>query len=291
MKKSRLFFTLAAAAALTIAPLTLGACEKKDDQASEKHMTYLQNPFFDIYRQADDYLRENGYSEEFISSTGKETKIALYGADAVFESEISAATDDREDWKGFSATLTVSTVTLPQSAASVKYLTYNWAWSEERKALDDMISVSFGSEVVSMSKYDLFEISGAGTLDNSYVPQNSTQTIAQEYDGTYLLTSGFYLPYSISQQTLSFQFSVDFGSMCRMLYPDVISPEGTISSANTPYGEYLIDAGNYRGSYTFALASQKSTPVLSSASVCYKQISDGAYAQSEQTSAVLKFES
>ena len=77
--------------------------------------------------EVNDYLRDNGYSEEFIAQAGQETKLNLYEKGAKFESSAPIVIEENVSpmstdypgggddditgpWDGFSATFTISDI-------------------------------------------------------------------------------------------------------------------------------------------------------------------------------------
>lgn len=76
----------------------------------------------------DEYLSENGFSEEFILQTDEQTKRALYEEGGVFDSDselnISPLLDLGQDWEGFTATLTASHLSYEDNV-STKFLVFN----------------------------------------------------------------------------------------------------------------------------------------------------------------------
>lgn len=116
----------------------------------------------------DNYLRENGFSEEFILQTGEQTKRALYEEEGVFESDstlnISPMMELGQDWEGFTATLTASHLSYEDNV-STKFLVFNWKWntSVPLNVLCDAVSIYWGDSFTAIPSSAGFEISGRGT--------------------------------------------------------------------------------------------------------------------------------
>lgn len=128
--------------------------------------------------EVDDYLRDNGYSEEFIAQAGPETKLNLYQSGAEFESDstvsqqnmisLASADDDNygEDtsspmtgpWEGFTGTLTVSD--LSSGNLSKKILTFTWEWNSVFFVSDDAIVLMWDRGYNVLLDSALFEVSG-----------------------------------------------------------------------------------------------------------------------------------
>lgn len=116
----------------------------------------------------DEYLSENGFSEEFILQTGEQTKRALYEEGGVFDSDselnISPLLDLGQDWEGFTATLTASHLSYEDNV-STKLLVFNWKWntSVPLNVLCDAVSIYWGDSFTAIPSSAGFEISGRGT--------------------------------------------------------------------------------------------------------------------------------
>ena len=286
----------AAACALAIGMLfSLSACGK--DAAIEKTVTYR----FSRYRHEDGelskeqavdaYLREAGYSELFIGNTGAETKYFLYQKKAVFQRSTGVPVGAADgEWRGFSADLVVSDASMPESGISVKWLTVNWRWQADRFAEEEKISIEWDESYAALSNSALFELHGSGHLEHA--EQNldyNAPELPLDQTGTYFVASTD--PAAIDRQPLvysepmhidmgensvTYAFSVDFGSMFEMEYY-LIDKEGEKIYGGRGY--YLIDSSDYRGSFTICIAKFSEINNYRSAVARYYKQDDGAYAE------------
>lgn len=127
--------------------------------------------------EVDDYLRENGYSEEFIAQAGQETKLNLYQNGAEFESSAPILIDNNispmsidypgggdDDivgpWEGFSATFTISDISDKSIDMTKKILTLTWRWINPGNIGDHTVVFAWTKGYSVLEETALFEVSG-----------------------------------------------------------------------------------------------------------------------------------
>lgn len=239
-----------------------------------------------LYQQADRYLLENGYSASFIANTGRNTKTALMQAGAKFESDAvrspidEGAPADTAVWEGFSYSLTVSDASAPEDSYSLKYVTFNWAWQAPHDAATDRLIIQWSPNYSILLNSSMLEIFGTGTLQRSYVPDGAENfAIPQTKPGTFLTLYGMMIDQRQGFGGINCGVPLELCGRFSYHYADTLSPEGQVSSANTPYGEYLIDQNNYRGSLTVAIAQYGAFNNINSAVISYTQETGAGTAQ------------
>ena len=266
MRLKKIFIAMLSLAML----FALCACQPTEE--NEKRVTYMRNYAegtldADIMsvEWADEYLLAHGYSQEFVDSTGGDTKMWLTEEAAVFQAE-SVVSPGGID--GFSGRITVSDVSVPESEVSIKIATFSWEWSSAQLVEADTITfdwqrLPWESSIFNvysvLSGYSMFEIFGTGTLEEWRVPEGE-DPVPQTTDGTFLLytsippgkkpDSGPLLQTIEDATRVSYQFNIDPNIMFIKFFNKI---EASGSSDTTITGSYSIDSENYRGSYSVKL--------------------------------------
>lgn len=127
--------------------------------------------------EVDDYLRDNGYSEEFIAQAGQETKLNLYEKGAKFESSAPIVIEENVSpmstdypgggddditgpWDGFSATFTISDISDESIDMTKKILTLTWRWINPGNIGDHTVVFAWTKGYSVLEETALFEVSG-----------------------------------------------------------------------------------------------------------------------------------
>ena len=158
--------------------------------------------------EVDDYLRDNGYSEEFIANTGGQTKYRLYDKKAVFQAAVPVSngimpmaagdTDYIEgDWEDFSAWITVSDISTAGTGKARKLLTLNWTWRSGDPriggigAYNDAVAIAWeDDDFQAQEETAFFEIFGTGDLIESYRPNIYIPELPLRMPGTFMTAEG-----------------------------------------------------------------------------------------------------
>lgn len=272
MKKATRIITLAISITFLSA---LCACGQSPETKTENRVTRSEFYYSEAdYSAADEYLRANGYPESFIANTGNQTKQALFQAKAVFDTQStgmpSAPSEGAaEGWGGFSGAITVSDASVKGDNLSKKFVTFNWAWTAEREPKDDFISLSWNKEYSLSTGDSMFELHGEGDLENSFIPSEaSVSELPKTETGSFLFLQGHKdkIQQTVTGCSMAVQLPAAGGSMLRKYFSS--SQE---SSSSIPYGDYLIDTADYRGSFTIVLIRHAAAPVIGSATGGYSQ--------------------
>ena len=204
----------------------------------------------------DEYLSENGFSEEFILQTGEQTKRALYEEGGVFDSDselnISPLLDLGQDWEGFTATLTASHLSYEDNV-STKFLVFNWKWntSVPLNVLCDAVSIYWGDSFTAIPSSAGFEISGRGTASEAEQrhPGPGMESLPFELSSlSFLFISG---DSAITQYEpnvgIAFKFNVDENMTKKMYY-------------GSSWADYRIAMNDFGGSYSIKIVKTNSNP-------------------------------
>ena len=212
--------------------------------------------------EVDEYLRNNGYSEDFINGIGEQTKLHLYNQSAVFVDETiypQATTRSQlpQNWNGFSDTLTVSEITSEPNRPKL-ILTYRWTWATGLRVENDGIAISWGDDFTARRESALFEIYGISRLKNEYchipyidIPEYNVNQTFQTIQGYNAVTT--YAP----NLGVGLRFSIDYDTTTRRYYQS-----GT-------YGDYGIDPDLFHGAYSITIEKVKTHGNINSAMACY----------------------
>lgn len=161
--------------------------------------------------EVDDYLRDNGYSEEFIAMTGEQIKLRLYQENAVFQSSelipINRSTrpmseeaenygggekrfEGEGEFDGLSMIFTISDVSDEQEELSVKYLTLSWNWDSEYSLDSDAIGFVWDTEYEAQEESALYEVYGTGYKISETITNPSIPSLPQACTGTFMTITG-----------------------------------------------------------------------------------------------------
>ena len=207
--------------------------------------------------EVDDYLRDNGYSEEFIEMVGPQTKLVLYQNGASLQNTISVPVnggielanentdpgfgDDNPgfgyntisgDWEGFEAHLWVSDISDESIKSSKKMLTMAWNWSTGDLMEMDAVGFAWDSMYQFLEDSALFEVSGNAYKVAEYLPNPAIGSlpVAVQADFPELTKTGYdaftYAEDELTQENLytkrqsgvGYQFDVDFSSTVRRFF-------------------------------------------------------------------------
>lgn len=129
----------------------------------------------------DTYLRENGYSEDFIEGMGEQTKRHLYNEQASYCFSSVLAPDyapastrstppDDGAFDNFNHEITVSTI--DDDPTDIQYIiTYKFTWNSDVEANDyDYVALAWEGGFNFLSASPVYELYGPGTLVDSYSP-------------------------------------------------------------------------------------------------------------------------
>lgn len=228
--------------------------------------------------EVDDYLRDNGYSEEFIVNTGGQTKYRLYDKKAVFQAAVPVSngimpmaagdTDYIEgDWEDFSAWLTVSDISTAGTGKARKILTLNWTWRSGDPRLggigayNDAVAIAWeDSEYHAQEETAFFEIFGTGNLVESYRPSIYIPNFPATSPGTFMTAEGMKaitydengdgeddyddsddITYAYRSMGVGYRFSIDYDSTFTRYFE------------SGSYGIYKIDPETIQGSYSIEI--------------------------------------
>lgn len=121
----------------------------------------------------DTYLRENGYSEDFIEGMGEQTKRHLYNEQASYCFSSVLAPDyapastrstppDDGAFDNFNHEITVSTI--DDDPTDIQYIvTYNFTWNSDVAANDyDLVALAWNSEFTFIAPSAVYEVYGPG---------------------------------------------------------------------------------------------------------------------------------
>lgn len=219
--------------------------------------TYTTTVYDEYYNTDDDYLRENGYPEEFIKNTGVETKKMLREANATFDmtADVPEPSDsvDEKYWRGFSFSATVSDASTEEDRHLQKYLTISWSWNGTQEPHDlpgDYLDIQGPSDGFIPYK-TLIEISGTGDLAEAYTPEGEGHAeVPQTAEGTFYTLNG-------TESELRQNFS---GTHLNVMLPDpenfalqvYYGPPG--SSGAMSHGIYRLNALTLRGTCTVVVS-------------------------------------
>ena len=213
--------------------------------------------------ESDEYLRANGYSEEFIESTGKQTKLQLHywgGVDALpLQFEAQSETVDSMVIDGLTCGVTVSDMS-PTELLKVKVVTFNWEWDSEQLAADDTISITWKpSEITHDNDYgvyfngSVFELFGTGSLIEGSAAPEDFNAPESKY-GTFYCESAA-LSQGMSGYGSITQTLVENNTLSHTINVDGVFINEQYFSEEEGGGkaEYLMDTHCYKGSYTIVL--------------------------------------
>ena len=253
---------------------SLYACHSKKE-GYESFVNYsdelISNTF--TIENANKYLLEQGYSEDFIKNTGGETKKLLYQCNAKCEKLFQPITEGNIE--GLTSNLTISDIPV-DSGLELKILTYNWLWESNKSVETDEISFAWDNEGVHdyneylvLSGGSLFEIHGKGIYhpEMTAFPLGLEPTPPNETYGT------FYMSTSIAfvsagnhdmvqiikgdgrdpldgRSKITYSFSVDRGWCFRKYYAKDVEYN---SDHIYLYGMYQMNPQCYYGSYSIAM--------------------------------------
>ena len=267
--KYRRFLTLAISITLLSA---LCACGKSTEIKTENRVTHSEFYYIEAdYSAADEYLRANGYPESFIANTGNQTKTALKTAGAVYTASASREDAYNEStysdrWNGFSYSITVSDASDKEDNVSKKYLTLNWAWNAERSSPNDIAIIEHDPLFAVSLSETILEISGTGQLQESVIPPDSqAASLPETQTGTFVLLQGENISVSTAPESgVEVQIPQVGGCMLNKYFAP--SP----ADSSMPYGTYLLNEDQYRGSFTIAVTCHDKSGDLSAAAACFK---------------------
>lgn len=228
--------------------------------------------------EVDDYLRDNGYSEEFIANTGGQTKYRLYDKKAVFQAAVPVSngimpmaagdTDYIEgDWEDFSAWITVSDISTAGTGKARKLLTLNWTWRSGDPriggigAYNDAVAIAWeDDDFQAQEETAFFEIFGTGDLIESYRPNIYIPELPLRMPGTFMTAEGMKaitydengdgeddyddsddITYAFRSVGVGYRFSINYDSTIQ------------VGFASGSYGIYKIDAETIQGSYSIEI--------------------------------------
>ena len=182
--------------------------------------------------EVDDYLRDNGYSEEFIAQAGQETKLNLYENSAVYVEDIPVIMGNDivplsdeiigeeydvthiENWGWLEAWLTVSDVSNESENKTRKIITMTCDYDTTDNLDHQAIAFTWMTNYWARYETALFEVSGTGTKVGVHMPpqihyDNSPQTI----NGSLLVKRGLeavYLDTTTQNQGVGYKFSISY---------------------------------------------------------------------------------
>ena len=216
--------------------------------------------------EVDDYLRDNGYSEEFIAQAGQETKLNLYEYGAVFEGTVPVSmggdimpmgeiigeeydvTHIEGDWEGFEAWLTVSDASNRAEEESTKIVTMTWDWFDTDNIANEAIGFGWSNDYVIDYSTILFEVSGTGNKVGVHMPpQIQYDYSPQTVNGTLMTKRGnqaFTSETSTQQIGVGYCFGISYYERHRIDY-------GT-----DYYAEYTFVPGTVSCSYSFTITKE-----------------------------------
>lgn len=150
----------------SIAVLTTLSAVLALGNAAEPSLPNSEDVSIDVVNE---YLLENGFSEEFIESTAEPTKRQLYVDGGVFENDIIIPTatmmSTTYDWQYFAHKITVSNLRAEENQ-SRKSIIYNWSWDTMNssrgwiRVYSDALSLRWGGDYEVILSSPIFSIFG-----------------------------------------------------------------------------------------------------------------------------------
>lgn len=205
--------------------------------------------------EVDDYLRDNGYSEEFIAMTGEQTKLRLYQENAVFLSESIISQNEGiatldldtsevgQDWEGFSGRLTASEVTAEKEGFTAIMLTFNWHWQSDMIVYHDIVAIAWGDDFDLIPESPFFELYGTGTKVFSHIPNPMIPELPEEATGPFMTLEGNKaLSQLIIGEGVAFRIDID--------YETWLFKREYVSGS---YAMYEMDPNEYFGTYSVTI--------------------------------------
>lgn len=251
MKKYQQILTCALGAAFLF---LFAACGNETEQS--KIVSYVNSAQADFYTEsAAEYLRKNGYPEDFIANTGDQTKGDLQRFGAVFQAKADGALPSHIGSK-LKYSLTISDAS--EGRTSKKYLTLNWRWDEPRAQYVDHASFTYNETSYELNAEEcIFEIFGQGKLESSYIPENCGVEIPETESGTFLYFMNWRFEQMATLQrdtdsnTVRWEYTFSPDNMFRKIFSDETSQNA--SSEDAAYGDYSLNGNIYGGSLTICL--------------------------------------
>lgn len=203
--------------------------------------------------EVDEYLRNNGYSEDFINEMGEQTKLHLYNQGAVFVSNSSTLTSRAVvgSWSGFSHQITVSDIT--EDSNQPKFiLTYNFGWHTGIESYNDCFIVNWNNNFTALSSTAVYEIYGNGILvdkDNSASPSIPIPSVCESR--TFLHKTGdgavstHYMDVGVGKKLY-----LDQCNLIRKYY---------VSGA---WGDYGVNPESFNGAFSITISKINPVPAI-----------------------------
>ena len=206
----------------------------------------------------DEYLLENGFSQNFIEATDEYTKNEIYEKNGVFESDSSTAPmpllEQGEDWLHFTSFLTV--IDIPEEPTdnewiSHKELVFNWEYDSTdttnfpMNVYSDAISIYWSGGYQLLPQTATLNVRGLAKKYDSNVRETSNPF--EQLPPDYLNDIAFYNVYGSNAIT---DYNLGSGVACRFSFPEY----NTFRMYYGKYwGDYVFELNQYKGTYSIEI--------------------------------------
>lgn len=248
----------------SIAVLTTFSAALALGNAAEPSLPNSEDVSMDVVNE---YLLENGFSEEFIEATDDFTKRSIFEQNGTFESDSTVCPmpmlDLGQDWPDFVGTLTVANIPEEQTQEgypSHKRLIFNWEWDTTVTSNDpiivrcDAVSIYWGEDYHVLPETASFSISGTGTRIDSNIGEVSNPHPSEPMPPDTLYHLNFL---SNSGEEYITQYEIALGAAYRFAIPENLTKKMYYGRY---WGEYKIDLRQYNGTYSIEIIQVFDTP-------------------------------